>query len=964
MATIDEIKQQAAAVKNATQVGENTAERVGGALAGLAEIAEQHDSKLSGLYTKFTNTLTDTTQSGSAKWAFIDKVPNASIYARLNGSYTIAEIFNGGKSTGYKLTNEFLKIDLSKYDKKCTMYLSSDTVNTVTLEYFYESDLANYINQVDEKLKETSSKHSVDISEIYNRIKQPTTTDEDFNNSFLYAYIETDYTFKGSRELRFYVSAYGNMNIQLADTGNPTELIGYTEVKLRGGLRKHVYKVSSDLGSAEIVLYGDFQKFSELARPNSNYKSVLCTERYKCFDYITDKANFLDALCASTNTLTDTTQSGSAKWAFSRKIPHVSMYARLIGDYKIAEIYNGATRTYINLADNYQKVDLSKYNTNCSLYLASDTENTVTLEYFYESDLANYVSEVDEKRGKEIAGLKQKIDYNHGNYNLMKHIAVKKDGTGDFKDIQEAINSIKDASPENQYDIQIYDDFEVNDLNMLYKNDGSKNTESNPSVMVAFIWTKSWVHLRGMGFQRKINVVNPNIDMEGASFQNVHNIFVKGNVIINNLYFGIKGGRYAIHQDCSSDGLSSPDANATTKYINVTAEHFGNITYTNGTQWGSSFAQANGISDGQTMIYENCKWIAHETSPFYTHENKDYKNPVHLVFKKCSMLTFANNNIYDKGIYLGDIGSNQKAILDIIGCNFYSFNANRYGNIRGLETSRLGDNIKMGGCNLHGYGNGKMCVNQSTIETLIFETTNNNSSVKVVGGTAYDVLWGEDFKVYSGTSNAHGLAIGSRKIYDKQSWWGSNATNVYSMAARLGNCAKSPKTLIIDVDGEEHTITFNKNYMTSDDSEYTIYTTPAIHEGIILTDMNQIMESWGVKCYNQYKGVYKYFEDEESNCFNNGNEAIMPFDMLIRKGANWEKATSETYDRVEGFAEERINPNEHGRVCLVKNCFIVQSEKPIGTLLTVDDDAHLSVTQDTSKAIFEYVDKNVITFVK
>lgn len=49
MSTIDEIKQQAAAVKNATQVGENTAERVGGALAGLADIAEQQDSKLSDL---------------------------------------------------------------------------------------------------------------------------------------------------------------------------------------------------------------------------------------------------------------------------------------------------------------------------------------------------------------------------------------------------------------------------------------------------------------------------------------------------------------------------------------------------------------------------------------------------------------------------------------------------------------------------------------------------------------------------------------------------------------------------------------------------------------------------------------------------------------------------------------------------------------------------------------------------
>lgn len=52
MATINEIKQQAAAVKNATQVGENTAERVGGTLAGLAEIAEQQDSKLSGLSDK------------------------------------------------------------------------------------------------------------------------------------------------------------------------------------------------------------------------------------------------------------------------------------------------------------------------------------------------------------------------------------------------------------------------------------------------------------------------------------------------------------------------------------------------------------------------------------------------------------------------------------------------------------------------------------------------------------------------------------------------------------------------------------------------------------------------------------------------------------------------------------------------------------------------------------------------
>lgn len=46
MATIDEIKQQAEAVKNATQVGENTAVRVGGALSGLADIAKAQEDNI------------------------------------------------------------------------------------------------------------------------------------------------------------------------------------------------------------------------------------------------------------------------------------------------------------------------------------------------------------------------------------------------------------------------------------------------------------------------------------------------------------------------------------------------------------------------------------------------------------------------------------------------------------------------------------------------------------------------------------------------------------------------------------------------------------------------------------------------------------------------------------------------------------------------------------------------------
>lgn len=49
MATIEEIKNTASLVRNATQIGENTAERVGSVLEGLADIAKQQDSKLSDL---------------------------------------------------------------------------------------------------------------------------------------------------------------------------------------------------------------------------------------------------------------------------------------------------------------------------------------------------------------------------------------------------------------------------------------------------------------------------------------------------------------------------------------------------------------------------------------------------------------------------------------------------------------------------------------------------------------------------------------------------------------------------------------------------------------------------------------------------------------------------------------------------------------------------------------------------
>jgi len=676
---------------------------------------------------------------------------------------------------------------------------------------------------------------------------------------------------------------------------------------------------------------------------------------------VSDKlSNLADKL---SNHITETTQVG-AKWAFENKIPNILMFARLVGNYTDAQIYNKRVHTNNSLTHEFKKIDLSSFNSNCELYLAATEVGTVTLEYFTESDLANYINDVDSREKKDIQDVNGKIensiDYNHGNYNLMKHITVKKNGSGDFTNIQDAINSVKDASQTNQYDIQIYDDFIVNDLTQLYLKDGSRNTNIIPTALCALVWTKSWVHLRGMGRTVKLAVVSPSQNMDGDAFQYIQTLFVRGNVIIANLEVTIKGGRYAIHQDESANGSNSIDANCITKYRDITAIHYGNNDYTNGNKWSSCYAQANGISDGQTMIFENCKWYSYTQEPFYTHENYNYENSCNMKFKNCAMGTAYNTGNIDRNVYFGDLGSGKLANVTIEGCNFPAFTAYSFKVNRGTEKERVHDDIRLGGVMLHGSSNGKMLVNRRRIYSLCLQTLQNNHNVKVVGGTAYDSIYGENYQTYNGTINAPGLAIGIRLMADMQSWWGADATNVYSLAYRLGNCKETQKTLIVEIDGEQHVIMFDKNYMTEDGSSYDIHTTPKYDFNGIINDVNAAINDYGIAFASNFWYDYKYFEDEESTMYNNTNEAIMPMDMLVRNGDNWKKANSETAKYVEGFAEERINPMNFGRVCLIKNCYIPATSKSIGILLTVDNNAHLVETSDESKAIFKYVNKNVI----
>lgn len=138
MATIDEIKQQAEAVKNATQVGENTAERVGGALAGLAEIAEQQDSKVSDLS---INTPFDNISLYKSDFIELKKEKYAYIRSIVKDIYVV---LSDGDTNRYQIT----QLQIVNDKKIISIYTETDNgkFNNLALTV-YDTD-GNFIKKI------------------------------------------------------------------------------------------------------------------------------------------------------------------------------------------------------------------------------------------------------------------------------------------------------------------------------------------------------------------------------------------------------------------------------------------------------------------------------------------------------------------------------------------------------------------------------------------------------------------------------------------------------------------------------------------------------------------------------------------------------------------------------------------------------------------------------------------------
>ena len=496
-------------------------------------------------------------------------------------------------------------------------------------------------------------------------------------------------------------------------------------------------------------------------------------------------------------------------------------------------------------------------------------------------------------------------------YSSMIPVIVKKDGTGNFTTIQAAINSITDASVTKQYDIQIYDDFDVTDLSQLLKiaSPTTQNTDANPVEAVALVITRNWIHIRGIGAKKRLSITSPT-SLAADSFQHIQTIFAKGNCIINNLNVVVKGGRYAIHQE-SNGQINVDDYHATTIYNDLTVEHKGNKTadgYTS--SWTSTMAQANGTTSGLKMIYNNVKWISDNVTPFYTHTNPNFDEPNELSFINCKIISTQNVNSDNFGAYISDIGSGQKSTITIIGCNFKKFSIGN--NIRSNEQSlTLANRWDCGGAYLRGYGNIPFVVNTEKPLVLSFSTIENNVSISVTGGTAKDLIFGEKYAYYDGCVDSKGIVFGEIRIEEPHPSLGTS--QIFNLPYRLGNCATTPKTLIITVGGVDYTLVFNLNYMTSNGEDYNYTTVPNVSLNSIIEEINNAFPTVFSVSKNAILKHYTFDDCVEegtttlSVTLNLGKGVVRNYDGGLN---SWR--LSQVGEIAEGIVGERINAASNG----------------------------------------------------
>lgn len=276
----------------------------------------------------------------------------------------------------------------------------------------------------------------------------------------------------------------------------------------------------------------------------------------------------------------------------------------------------------------------------------TETDILFTGEYIPPEDcilLVSYNPKNDNQEPKVFAGTE--------NENRTDYI-VRKDGTGDFKTLVEAVKAVGTGSKEKPKTIYIYSG-EYDILQELGGDAWLRTVETTNSERMG-IELPDYVNIVGVGdVKLKLEVPDEKTTMNTSKRISILNCW-KHNTI-KNLSLTVRNTRYAVH-----DETNNAYHNNDMKYINCYFEHKGNK---NGV-WNSTQAYAAGMGSGGNYLFENCTFKSN-ILPFSMHDNFNVESN-RVKISKCTFITGSG----EESIRFGSYGTGaKKSVVTIENCN-------------------------------------------------------------------------------------------------------------------------------------------------------------------------------------------------------------------------------------------------------------------------------------------------------
>lgn len=477
----------------------------------------------------------------------------------------------------------------------------------------------------------------------------------------------------------------------------------------------------------------------------------------------------------------------------------------------------------------------------------------------------------------------------------------------DFKGklaIQQAFESITDASETNQYIVKATGNFHIT----------SPNDYLNIPALNAWVYIrhKDYVHLDGIDKENcivrcELSQTLSEVQAEKPSFVkndygNYQPVFWNSKANISNVTFVVRNIRYPLH----IDGGTSDCKDYIQLIENCRLIHEGKYGDSVGTVGGS--ASGFGMSSGQQLTLRNC-YLEGTDGWAYVHDNRNFTNGSLLYFDSCN---FLDNVGYLREITIQSLNSLVASTIKFRNCILPKHGRIEYTSSIN-EENRLRADILNYICDMKDMHPLSVRTPTSLTKALriVSKSTNSTSTVRIDPmSTAFSIIGFADeisliprnrfnrseqygYQYRDGGNGLAGEAIGFANIAESA----INGKYLTSLGKRLGDCSTNNKILTVSIDGISYTITFNKNYNGTAETSLPSYTNAQI-----ISEMLDVIGSVAtIEEYDINKEWLPEFKDVQLFKVNSSTYIEKGMGIVFIDGMNVRKAFS-TDSFIDGIA--------------------------------------------------------------